>query len=552
MNKLRSIPQRLTIGITGHRHLDDESRIKDVVCTLVDTIKSTYKGNERTSIELCVLSALAEGADRIVADEVLNSDPNAVLKVMLPLVEAEYLEDFETQSSKEQFERLIQKSRNPASLRNRPLKDDYPEAMLVDARRQLYEDVGHFIVDHCDILVAVWDGKPARGIGGTARIVEYARQTDCPVYIINAHEPELKPFDIDLNFDALYSKIDTWNSHCATPAKKEDKRGDYGENVFNSLFPDGTNPETLLSDQKETTLKQFLIPHYTTASRLAKNYQAWYKRMGNSIFWIAFAAVAGVALAVIFLREHEWFFLAAFGLELIFMIMIVGIVVYDRRTGHFHKNWTECRFLAERIRTAFYNCICSMEGLPVFIPRRVQGEMLENRWMDFVFDEVLSQSPEISRGDIQKINAFANYIQTAWIDEQINYHREKIESCNKSYHRLEKWCERVFYMALLAAFFHLVAHFFHNHLVDHILTLAALILPALAATLEGIRSIREYKRLAIRSQQMERRLINLKKEFHVMTPEKLERIIGKMEKLMLEESEDWLSFMSPAELYKVA
>jgi hypothetical protein len=41
-------------------------------------------------------------------------------------------------------------------------------------RLDAYRRVGHYVVDHCDLLIAIWDGQPARGRGGTADIVQYA------------------------------------------------------------------------------------------------------------------------------------------------------------------------------------------------------------------------------------------------------------------------------------------------------------------------------------------------------------------------------------------
>jgi hypothetical protein len=41
-------------------------------------------------------------------------------------------------------------------------------------------------VNNCDILVAIWDGKKAQGIGGTGDIVELARQKLLPVAWIQA------------------------------------------------------------------------------------------------------------------------------------------------------------------------------------------------------------------------------------------------------------------------------------------------------------------------------------------------------------------------------
>jgi len=46
-------------------------------------------------------------------------------------------------------------------------------------------DAGRFIVDNADLLLAVWDGKPAQGKGGTADIVLYAQETAKPIFHID-------------------------------------------------------------------------------------------------------------------------------------------------------------------------------------------------------------------------------------------------------------------------------------------------------------------------------------------------------------------------------
>jgi hypothetical protein len=40
------------------------------------------------------------------------------------------------------------------------------------------------MLDHADRLFAVWDGKPARGYGGTADVVTEARNRGMPVRVI--------------------------------------------------------------------------------------------------------------------------------------------------------------------------------------------------------------------------------------------------------------------------------------------------------------------------------------------------------------------------------
>ena len=34
---------------------------------------------------------------------------------------------------------------------------------------------------HCEVLIAIWDGQPARGPGGTAEVVALARDRNLPV-----------------------------------------------------------------------------------------------------------------------------------------------------------------------------------------------------------------------------------------------------------------------------------------------------------------------------------------------------------------------------------
>lgn len=41
-----------------------------------------------------------------------------------------------------------------------------------------------FMVEQADELFAVWDGRPARGYGGTADVVAYAHQCGTPVRVI--------------------------------------------------------------------------------------------------------------------------------------------------------------------------------------------------------------------------------------------------------------------------------------------------------------------------------------------------------------------------------
>jgi hypothetical protein len=55
----------------------------------------------------------------------------------------------------------------------------YPEPS-----EQAFLAAGQALVDRCDHLFAVWDGRPARGVGGTADVVAYARTRGRPVTVL--------------------------------------------------------------------------------------------------------------------------------------------------------------------------------------------------------------------------------------------------------------------------------------------------------------------------------------------------------------------------------
>jgi hypothetical protein len=203
MVDLKPIPYCVRIGVTGHRKLDDSARVEaDVRAALDAEIDGLYSEDARQVIARMrtagtrpiayrVLSPLAEGADRAVARAVL-SYPGARLDAVLPLTVEDYLEDFESDVSKQEFLRLLEQSGRPVLLRTRNLRDESQDQLeRAGLRKNAYKAVGQYIVDHCDVLIAIWDGEPARGRGGTAEIVEYAKELKRPVIRVWQGEHEL-------------------------------------------------------------------------------------------------------------------------------------------------------------------------------------------------------------------------------------------------------------------------------------------------------------------------------------------------------------------------
>ena len=187
------IPYRIRIGVTGHRRLKNPVALRTLVRIAIDAeVESLFSEAVRGKangpcqagalpILFSVLSPLAEGSDRVVARAILDY-PEARLDAILPLVVEDYLEDFATEESREEFHDLLNQSGKTVILRTRPIRDECSDpAGQAELRLDAYEQVGRYVVDHSDVLIAVWDGRPSCNRGGTAEIVRYALSKNRPI-----------------------------------------------------------------------------------------------------------------------------------------------------------------------------------------------------------------------------------------------------------------------------------------------------------------------------------------------------------------------------------
>jgi hypothetical protein len=158
----------VVIGVTGHRILMELEKIQAGVDDALCRIAQTFPGQPWT-----VLSALAEGADRLVVQRVL-ARCQARLVVVLPLPTDEYLADFAAPASRHEFLTLLERA------------DEVIALPPVPTRNAAYEAAGHYVLAHCEVLLATWDGQQAQGQGGTGGIVAQARQRHLPLAWVHA------------------------------------------------------------------------------------------------------------------------------------------------------------------------------------------------------------------------------------------------------------------------------------------------------------------------------------------------------------------------------
>lgn len=167
----------LVVAVTGHRDLVPEEipSIRRLVRELFVELKERH--GDRA---LRVMSPLAEGADRLVAEEALALGIDLI--VPLPMPRRLYARDFTAPSSAAEFDALANRA---AELYELPLAEGVALSDLSDssgARARQYAQLGVFLCAHCHVLLAIWDGKPSADLGGTGQIVRFHHDDIMPGY----------------------------------------------------------------------------------------------------------------------------------------------------------------------------------------------------------------------------------------------------------------------------------------------------------------------------------------------------------------------------------
>lgn len=175
------------VGVTGHRPdrlpVDGletlRARLRDVLAALDRAL--SRRGGFEAAPGCILVSALAEGTDRLAADA---APPGWRLEALLPMPLALYRADFLApgegrSASADAFDAYLARAGSVTEL---PLLG--PE-LRDEQRPAQYEALGRALVRQIDCLVAVWDGKPPRGPGGTAFVVTLAAERGLPVVWID-------------------------------------------------------------------------------------------------------------------------------------------------------------------------------------------------------------------------------------------------------------------------------------------------------------------------------------------------------------------------------
>ncbi|MEO7654218.1 MAG: hypothetical protein ABIS23_00860, partial [Sphingomicrobium sp.] len=167
------LPFFLNVGITGHRSASLDAELVGPLAERLAKLLRLLETSGRRALEQLpdcfaetparfrLLSPLADGTDQAAAEAALGLGWE--LQAILPFERAAYRKGLPAGEARERFDRLLERAAAVLELPGNGGKD-------VDA----YVMAGRATIAHSDVLVAVWDGQPARGRGGTGDVVAQA------------------------------------------------------------------------------------------------------------------------------------------------------------------------------------------------------------------------------------------------------------------------------------------------------------------------------------------------------------------------------------------
>jgi hypothetical protein len=161
----------MKIGITGHQTIGDSQTVAWVRHTL-----------ERLLLEYSAsrgFTCLAMGADQLFADLLTNH--RIPFTAVIPC--AGYENVFDTEKARDEYIRYLQ------------LADDVIRLQFSYPSEEAFYEGGKEVVKCSDVLFAIWNGKPAGGLGGTADIVQFAKKVNKVVVHINPINLKINTFE---------------------------------------------------------------------------------------------------------------------------------------------------------------------------------------------------------------------------------------------------------------------------------------------------------------------------------------------------------------------
>jgi hypothetical protein len=467
------------VGLSSDRQLADPAAVA-LLRELLTELQAESRGG------LVGVSSAASGAEMTFARTVLSM--GLPWRALLPFSPEVFRQDFE-EDDWSKVEELLDRA---IELEVRAGHATSDEAAV---------ECGMDTVDQSDVLIVVWDEKPASEPGGTGDIVAYARGLNKPLVILN---PE-----------AVTVRRERFGIHTFA---------DHEMDYLNGLphhAPADEPPATVVP----AAMVSFFDKVDYTAATVAPNFRRW---VASSIVLNACATVLGACTI-------------AFALQLLFLdavtfVMTAGAMgaVLFLKYRKVHQKWIQCRVAAEICRAAIATWELPRVVLPE-IPNRAQTfSRLEKSIRMLHLTSRPATPPELE-------TLRQKYVAQR-LDDQLHYHQKRWTRLAKKRRRLVLlfWVCSVLAVlrAILAGIFGTAGLSPSMALtVDDFLPLA---LPCIAGCALGLVSVFDFNRQMVHSQEMEGFLQAAREEVEdARSVRSLQRAVERIERLLAREISEW-------------
>jgi hypothetical protein len=538
---------RLVVGLTGHRlerlGIANCEPVRLAVGKVLDFIERAAQPISKNGLRF--VTSLADGTDSIGADVAIARGWS--LDVALPFFRDEYGFDFAASEPRNHyFAQLAQ----CAAVMELPGDQRSPESAGI-----AYERAGRVVLAQSDILIAVWDGGPARGRGGASEVVAEAILQGMPVIHIDParrHEPRLlwhKLEERDIGQQTIETVprgdlsdivglvraiLDPPSDQNSVTALALFRRGVPTKRTFALAYPlllsvmgvqrlrvanlaPRTNSKRAANEIHRICssrgafaqgVRDRLGPRFAQADSIAKRSAQLFRSVYVTNF--AFAALA-VVLSMLGLALPSDFKLVLITFEL----LTIGTILIQTRVGvrrAWHRAWLDNRALAERLR-----CLAISSQLGQLEPRGKEDR--SGAWVGW---QARATAREIG---LPSVRVDATYLAgvhadlTVLIDGQIAYLAADAQRMHRLEHRLHLLGTLLFGLTAFACVgllvFKLTATVMPKlHPLAQPMSVAATIasaaLPAIGAAIYGIRMQGDFAGVAERSRALGEQLATLR------------------------------------------
>ncbi|WP_348826480.1 hypothetical protein [Halomonas sp. RT37] len=603
----------LRVGVTGHRPKDlaeaDHDALGKAAQDILERLATETRrlgaqaepglyADEPACMRLA--SAIAEGADRLVTEAAASRGYE--INLILPFRRRQYADDFDGDALADYWRWF----EHPAVTSCTELDLGEPG----DQREAGYEAAGHLVLAHSDVLLAVWDGKPSRGRGGTAEIIDEARlrglitlwldlQGQLHLWVPREHVVEpledgdwkaLTPGDISqLLNDRLEQLLllgrGPDDASCplkglgdfARQTPRPRTRHCVHEWLRALLVRDipfatsvdlglerersGAWKETLRAahhlggDSYEATLDQRLRQRWIAADNRAIDYAHRFRSAYTTNFLLAALAVL-VGLLAVLAWDSKGVKALLVSMELAIIASILFITWLGRR-GQWQSRWLAYRSLAEAIRPARLSLLIGTSPVGAAEPPVDNGRFDWIPWyVRCSLREIGPPDAVVSGDSLRRALDVALHEE---IDGQIGYHQKTAERLETQDDRLEYLAKGALWLTLASGVLYLVCYLVYLNgpalpaeLYKPVATLLGGFLPVLGAAIFGIRATGDLRAAAQQSRRMSQRLKRLgsKLTSRLNTPERpvVRRLLGQLQLTMADDLKVWSMIYSEREL----